>query len=80
MARFIQIFRKNDPEHRKLVREVNRQIARTAMELGYIPYKAPGFVAEMFVEKWDPTFREMMVKIKKMLDPNGIMNPGRLQL
>lgn len=80
VARFIQIFRKNDPEHRRAVREVNRQIADVCLELGYIPYKAPEWVAEKFVQKWDPTYRNVMVKIKKMLDPNGIMNPGKMKL
>jgi len=80
VARFIQIFRKNDPEHRKLVRQVNEKIFETALDLGYIPYKAPVWGWDKFLKRIDPIYRQKMEQIKKMLDPNGIMNPGKMRL
>lgn len=79
VARFIQIFRKNDPEHRKLVREVNEKMVEVALSLGYIPYKPPVWVWGKFLERVDPVYRQTLEKIKKMLDPNDIMNPGKLK-
>jgi len=80
VARFIQIFRKNDPEHRKLVAEVNYKMAETALELGFIPYKPPVWAWKKFLDRIDPGYRSTMEKIKKLLDPNGIMNPGKMML
>jgi len=79
VARFIQIFRKDDPEHRKLVRQVNEDIAEVALDLGFIPYKPPIWAWGKFLDRIDPVYRQTMEKIKKMLDPNGIMNPGKLK-
>lgn len=80
VARFIQIFRKDDPEHRALVHQVNKDIAEAALDLGFIPYKPPIWAWEKFHERIDPAYLRIMEKIKKMLDPNGIMNPGKLKL
>ncbi len=80
VARFIQIFRKNDPEHRKLVADVNSRMAEAALDLGFIPYKPPVWAWKKFLDRMDPGYRSTMEKIKSLLDPNGIMNPGKMGL
>jgi len=47
------------------------------LDLGFIPYKAPRWMVEKFQPRLDPTFRDLMQRIKQMVDPNRIMNPGR---
>lgn len=77
VLRFIMIFNKKDPADRKRVREVNSRLCDTVMEYGFIPYKAPAWAVEKISRKIDPNFLKMMINIKKMMDPEGIMNPGR---
>ncbi len=77
MLRFIEVFDKSDPKDVKRVSKTNRELCEMVLELDYIPYKAPAWAVEMFKDQIDPTYLEMLGKIKKLVDPNGIMNPGR---
>lgn len=77
VLRFIMIFDKNDEEEVERVREVNIKLCDMVMELGYIPYKSPAWVVEKFMAKMDKNSYELMKKLKNLLDPNRIMNPGR---
>jgi FAD/FMN-containing dehydrogenase len=45
-----------------------------------IPYKMPTWAAGKILANADPEWVKMARKIKKCIDPNGIMNPGRWQL
>ena len=47
-------------------------------DLGGIVYKTPKRLGKLLWEKADPGFVELLKRIKKVLDPNGIMNPGKL--
>ncbi|MGB9591125.1 MAG: FAD-linked oxidase C-terminal domain-containing protein [Candidatus Kryptoniota bacterium] len=77
VLRFIMIFNKKMPEDRKIVSEVNSKLCDMALDLGFIPYKAPAWAVKKFIERIDPNYLRVMREIKKLLDPNGIMNPGR---
>ncbi len=77
VLRFIEVFDKSNPEDVKRVSQTNRELCEMVLELDYIPYKAPAWAVEMFKDRIDPTYLEMLGKIKKLVDPNGIMNPGR---
>jgi len=78
VARFIQIFRKNDPAHRKLVGEVNMQMAEIALELGFIPYKPPiGHGINSQADR--PTYRATMEKLKDAR-PQRHNESGKLKL
>ena len=65
--------------------EAKRQIARVSVESGGSISAAHGGTREgevdvaCFEELKDGQF-ELMKKIKKMLDPNNIMNPGKYYL
>jgi glycolate oxidase len=48
-----------------------------ALSYGAVPYKTPIWAAKMLQEKIDPNFVMLMKRVRKALDPNGIMNPGR---
>jgi len=44
--------------------------------LGGVIWKPGIYGQKLIMERLDPATRELMKKIKKLLDPNGIMNPG----
>lgn len=80
VLRFIIPFRRHEPEERKKVRECLKALAEFLLEIGYIPYKMPAWLAPLVWEKADPGYVELLKKIKKTMDPDGIMNPGKLGL
>jgi len=75
VLRFIALFDKSREAHR--ARRVNEALYDMVLDLGFIPYKAPRWMVEKFQPRLDPTFRDLMQRIKQMVDPNRIMNPGR---
>jgi FAD/FMN-containing dehydrogenase len=80
VLRYIIAFDRKDPAERKRVREFLVELATTLLDNHFIPYKSPIWAAEMIMKRADPGMFELMKRLKKMLDPNGIMNPGRWTL
>jgi FAD/FMN-containing dehydrogenase len=62
------------------VRQMNREFVEVLLDCGGLIYKAPSFACEAMWRRGDPSFLELMRRARQMLDPNGIMNPGRLGL
>ena len=56
---------------------MNKELLETLFDLGAMPYKTPAWAAEHVLEHCDQNWIKLLKKIKKTLDPNGIMNPGR---
>ena len=77
VLRFIITFDKHDPAEVARVAEANRAVLEAVMPLGFLPYKTPGWALEAIRAKLDPGFLRLVRDVKKMLDPDGIMNPGR---
>ena len=69
-------FNKNDPEDIENARKILKEIHEEVSEIdGVVMYKAPPWAAKHNREKTLPATRELIKKIKNVLDPNGIMNP-----
>ncbi|MBN2151503.1 MAG: FAD-binding oxidoreductase [Candidatus Lokiarchaeota archaeon] len=47
------------------------------VEHGCIPYKAPVWMCERLKEHIDPNWLELFKRVKGLMDPKGILNPGR---
>ena len=77
VSRFNINFNKNDPEEiesaRKILEEIHDGVSS---QDGVVMYKAPKWAHDVYEDKVLPTTKELMKKIKKVLDPNNIMNPG----
>ncbi len=80
VLRWITVFDRDDPEEIARTREVNRELCDMAVELGFFPYKTPQWAWERYGDKLDPTFRRLVREVKKLMDPDGILNPGHLVL
>jgi glycolate oxidase len=71
-------FNKNDPEDINNARKVLSEIHEAVQDLdGVVMYKPPLWAVEYYKNKTLPTTTELINKIKKLLDPNNIMNPGQ---
>jgi glycolate oxidase len=77
MFRPICSFNKNDPDEVERVSKCMRESLIAALDGGFVPYKASSWAIGEMMRRGDPNWVELLIKIKKMLDPNNIMNPGR---
>ncbi len=77
VLRFIEVFDKKDVEQVKRVTVLNQQLSDLVIELGFFPYKTPAWIIDRHRDKIDPNFLKLAGEVRKLLDPNGIMNPGK---
>ena len=75
VLRFISLFDRRDAEERRRIRALNERIALAALDLGFGIYKAPPWLAPVILERLDPGNRELVVRLRRLLDPKGIMAP-----
>ena len=68
---------KGDPEQVERVRKFMPEALALALNYGHVPYKTPHWAIQEMVKRADPNFVELLRRVKKMLDPSNIMNPGR---
>jgi len=80
VLRWISVFDRDNEEDCQKVHAVNVDLADMAVNLGFFPYKTPQWVWDRYRDRLDPTFRRVIGDIKKTMDPQGIMNPGHLEL
>jgi len=72
---------KNDPDHYKRALKCVDEIIDTALSLGGVLSGEHGIGLEKkryFNKAIDPVALEIMKKIKNILDPNNILNPGKI--
>ncbi|MFO7835183.1 MAG: FAD-binding oxidoreductase [Candidatus Thorarchaeota archaeon] len=74
--KFIIRFEKK-PSVVEKVRQCNIELLDFALDLGAIPYKTPVWAAKKLHKRIDPGYLKLLKKLRRFLDPNGIMNPGR---
>lgn len=63
----------------KSVERARRALDETdelALELGGIPWKAGVYGQRLIMERMDPNTLNLLKRVKALLDPNGVMNPG----
>lgn len=69
-------FNRADPAMMNRVKEALDEATAFALEMGGIPWKPNFMEQKMTLEKMDPNTRNLLLMVKKNLDPQGIMNPG----
>ncbi len=77
VLRFMAVFDKTDREQVKQVTELNQALSDLVIDLGFFPYKTPAWLVRRHRDKIDPNFLKLIGKVRNVLDPNGIMNPGK---
>jgi glycolate oxidase len=73
-------FNRADTKDMERARQALDDTNRLGLELGGIVWKPELQAQKLILEKMDPNTLELMKRIKKALDPNGIMNPGNWEV
>ena len=76
MFGFNYSFNRADEEDRERTRKAVDEANRVTFALGGMVWKGEVEAQKLAMEKMDPTTAELIRKVKKLLDPQGIMNPG----
>ena len=77
VLRMIVTFDKADAEERRRVHELNVAMCDAVVPLGFMPYKTPPWVLKRFASRIDPGFLALLDKVRAVMDPAGILNPGK---
>ncbi len=79
--REIVSFDRADPDQVNQVRNAHKEVVKMMYDHGYTLYKAPKFATDILMKDYaDSEFLNLMKKVRKTLDPSGIMAPKRWNL
>ncbi len=78
VQRFLIPFNKSSKKDIQDVTAMCKELVEMILDIGGLPYKMPAWVAKIMMKHADPNFVALLKKIKHTLDPNGILNPGKL--
>lgn len=73
-------FNRANPDEMARTKDALDECSKFALEEGGVLWKADLDEQKMLMEKMDPNTLNLMTKVKKLLDPNGIMNPGNWEV
>jgi glycolate oxidase len=73
-------FNRADPETVRHAREALHETDEIVLELGGTIWKPAVFGQQLMMKKMDTATLQLMKKVKNLLDPNGIMNPGNWEV
>jgi glycolate oxidase len=73
-------FNRADPEDMKQAQEALEETNQAALDLGGIPWKAEAPAQKQIIKMMDANTFTLMNRIRGVMDPKGIMNPGNWEL
>ena len=76
VLRYIVTFDKAAPADVERVRKCNAALVESLVDDGFVPYKMPAWAAHQLRGRFDPGFVALAEKIKKALDPQGLLARG----
>jgi FAD/FMN-containing dehydrogenase len=80
VLRFIETFNINSDREIEQVRRCNLELTDMVLDQGFIPYKTPLRSVERILPRMWPGTHDLMCRLRQVMDPYRIMNPGRWEL
>jgi FAD/FMN-containing dehydrogenase len=80
VLRFVAVFDRADKDEIARIKDMNLALLRLVTERGFVMYKTPAWALREMLPHVDPGFLSLMKKVKDLMDPAGILNPGKLLL
>ncbi len=80
MFSYAYAFNRADKADIEIAKNALHATNAAVLELGGIPWKAEAPAQRQIMEKMNPNTLRLMDRVKKLLDPNGIMNPGNWEV
>ncbi|MBE9570297.1 MAG: FAD-binding oxidoreductase [Proteobacteria bacterium] len=77
---FIYSFNRADEESLENSRKALIETTDMVLDVGGVPWKPSIDEQQRIIKKMDPVTFDLMKKIRGLLDPNGIMNPGNWEI
>jgi glycolate oxidase len=78
MLRAMIPFNKQNPEETENARKAIVECLKVDLDHGGIPYKPPVDFAQEINKRAHPGYLSLLKQVKGLVDPNNIMNPGKL--
>lgn len=80
VLRFILAFDRQSATETALARQALEELAAVILDDCHgVPYKPAGWAVKMIQDRADPASIDFLKRVKRFMDPKGIMNPGRLE-
>jgi FAD/FMN-containing dehydrogenase len=76
ISSIVPLLDQNDPELVRAVHEMLMEYFKQAMRRGCPLDATQGHQSRLKAKQWTPEFYNFILTLKKLLDPNNIMNPG----
>ncbi len=73
-------FNRADQETIEQAKQALHETDQLVLELGGVIWKPGTYGQKLLLERLEPATKELMGKIRRLLDPNGIMNPGNWEV
>ncbi|MFX1281974.1 MAG: FAD-binding oxidoreductase, partial [Promethearchaeota archaeon] len=73
-------FNRADPDDMKNARDGLEETNKMVLEIGGVPWKTELTGQKLTMEKADLQYRDLFKRIRNLVDPNGIMNPGNWEV
>jgi glycolate oxidase len=80
MFSFSFSFNRANPDEMARAKQALDECSQFALEEGGVLWKADTYEQKLLMDKMDPNTLALMRKIRQLLDPNGIMNPGNWEV
>jgi len=80
MFGFNYSFNRADDEDIEKTRKALEDSNRLTLELGGMIWKGEAGAQQLTMQKMDPNTAQLIQRVKKLLDPKGIMNPGNWEV